>query len=82
VTEPSEPRVVEAATGSVETAETDTSRPPEPVPDGFPRRRPAHVQVRVQIPEGGGGEPVDAGAETQPGKATDDRDTADGEENG
>jgi hypothetical protein len=36
----------------------------------------------VQIPEGGGGEPVDAGTETQPGKATDDRDTADGEENG
>ena len=82
MTKPDEPRVVEAATGKVQTGETDASGSPEPVPDGFPRPRPAHVQVCAEIPEGEGGEPADAGAETQPGKPTEDHDVAYGEENG
>ena len=73
---PDEPRVVEASTGQVESGETDVSGSPEPVPDGFPKRRPAHDQARPEIPEGEEGEPADPGPETHPGKPIQDRDSS------
>jgi hypothetical protein len=81
MTEPDKPRVVEAATGRVETGETDVSGPPEAVPEGFPGPRAAHEQARPEVPEGDvgepgdAGEPADAGPETCRGKAVEDHDT-------
>lgn len=70
-----EPRVEASSTARVETGETDVSGSPEPIPDGFPGSRPAHDQLRAEIPEGEAGEPADAGLETHPGKAIEDHDT-------